>query len=134
MCIMSQDNVATVIELRSEFVKAAPAQGRMVGLIVLRVDAGANNVVSEVRHGSENDVVEEEKWRAHVGWEEADSAKEGRFEVCHLSYDGWIVEGCKGNVTPSARSQGESTEFSLCMLMYKAKEIWGTLESVRMGA
>ena len=72
MDIMCQDDRSSLVKLAIELFYTAPNQIRMVVLVVLGVNAGADDMVPEVTHDAENVIVcAEERW-PHVSWYHSD--------------------------------------------------------------
>ena len=65
------------------------------------VDVGLDDVVAELAHGLEDEVVGGEVGRAHVGRVVAEDVRERRFEQLHLRHDARVVEGGEVGVGPA---------------------------------
>lgn len=73
----------------------------MVILVVLCVDASPNNMISKITHNTKDIIVDGEIWRPHIGGNQTDSIRKGRFESSHLIDDLIIAENRKLGVAPS---------------------------------
>lgn len=99
--IMRKHHIPTSTQLSAKFLKRAPDLSGMVILIVLGIDTGADDMVPEIPHGGEHEVVEHQERRAHVCWEYADHAQERFFQLGHLGHDGGVVQCLEVGVVPS---------------------------------
>ena len=84
MGIMRQHNIPATIHLAHKLVKTQADPRRLVVLVVLRVDAALDHLVSEIAHHGENIVVDFEIRWAHVGGCVAHDGTQGVFESGHL--------------------------------------------------
>lgn len=101
MAIMCKHNGSTSIQFRPKLLEAAPAIIGMIILVVLRVDTGSDDMVLQGRHGIQHVGCDHQVGSPHIGWEEAQDAHEGVFEVGHLGDDFVVAEGVEGEVAPS---------------------------------
>lgn len=101
MNIVRKHNIPASVQLSLKLLEAQPAQARIVVLVVLGIDAGPDNMVPQVRHGSERDIIEHQERHAHVGREHTDDAHERFFKFGHLRLDGFVVQCKQVGVAPS---------------------------------
>ena len=90
MRIMGQHNGATSVNLPLELLKTNPIRVRIIIIIVLCINASANDMISQFSHSAEDDRCMSQERGAHVGREEAQNAYEGFFKDCHLVYDFFV--------------------------------------------
>ena len=99
--IMAQLDGATGIQAIDVALDAGLDSGFGVVGPVEGVDVGLDDVVAELAHGLEDEVVGGEVGRAHVGRVFAEDVRERCFEELHLGDDARVVERCEVGVGPA---------------------------------
>lgn len=85
--IMSQAKITTIIKLSDEFLITLINQIRAIVIIVLGVDTSCDDMVVQVMHNLEGQIVDVEVRGPHVGWDIAHGALKHGFETRHFLDD-----------------------------------------------
>ena len=84
---MSQAKITAIVELSDEFVITLTNQIRAIVVVVLSINTGCGNMVSEITHNLQGQVVDVEVGRPHVGWNIAHGALKHGFKARHFLDD-----------------------------------------------
>lgn len=92
MNIMGQNDSPPGIQFGAKLLKTAGYQVRVVILVILRVDAGSDNMIPKIGHSRKHLAVDSEKRRSHVPGDDTNDLLKRILELSHLSHDGVVVE------------------------------------------
>lgn len=84
---MGQAKITTIVELSDELVITLTDQVRAVVVIVLSVNTGCDNMVAEILHNLEGQVIDVEVRGTHVGWNIAHGAFKHGLKAGHFLDD-----------------------------------------------
>lgn len=81
---MSESNGASAVQFTPELFETVPNRNGVVVLVILRVDARADNMVAQLAHDSKDRAIDSEIRRSHICRDAAYDLEEGRLELGHL--------------------------------------------------
>ena len=102
MHVMRQNDTTPTIQLVIELVHTVGNQTGVIVLVILRVDAAADNMVPEIPQSTQRDIISGKIWRPHVGRLNADNLLQRILELGHLRHDPVVVERGEVRMAPTA--------------------------------
>lgn len=102
MNIVGQNDTPTRIQSGNELVHTVANQSRIIVLIVLCVDTRADDMVPEIGHSTQNNVIDGKVRRPHVLGSNTGDLLQRILKLGHLRHNAIVIKRGKVGVAPTA--------------------------------